>query len=44
VEAAKKKIEEYIEAIKNGEFGATPDLYTCKYCDFNDICEESQAT
>ena len=39
----KKKIEEYIKAIQNGEFEATPGLFTCKFCDFNDICEESEA-
>ena len=43
VEDAKKKIEEYIKAIQNGEFEATPGLFTCKFCDFNDICEESEA-
>ena len=43
VEDAKKKIAEYIKAIQNGEFEATPGLFTCKFCDFNDICEESEA-
>ena len=43
VEDAEQKIEEYIKAIQNGEFEATPGLYTCKFCDFNDICEESEA-
>ena len=43
VEAAKKKLVDIKQAIDNGEFGAKPEGFTCKYCDFNDICEESVA-
>jgi CRISPR/Cas system-associated exonuclease Cas4 (RecB family) len=43
VEAAKKKLVDIKQAIDNGEFGAKPSDFACKYCDFNDICDESVA-
>jgi len=35
----KEKILEIIEGIKSGDFEATPSQFSCKYCDFNSICE-----
>jgi len=42
VDEAKQVLEKYAESIKNKEFGATPKQWTCKYCDFNDICEDAE--
>jgi DNA helicase-2/ATP-dependent DNA helicase PcrA len=42
VDAARKVIETFAESIKNKEFDATPKAFTCKYCDYNDICGEAE--
>ena len=42
VDTARKVIEEYAESIKNKEFSATPQSFTCKYCNYNDICKEAE--
>jgi CRISPR/Cas system-associated exonuclease Cas4 (RecB family) len=41
VDEVKQKLENYVKAIQNKEFKATPDEWTCRYCDYNDICSES---
>ncbi|MDA1347192.1 MAG: ATP-dependent DNA helicase [Crenarchaeota archaeon] len=41
---ARKKIEVYLKDINNMEFDATPENFSCKYCNYNDICDESEAT
>lgn len=41
VDEIKQKLENYVKAIQNKEFQATPDEWTCRYCDYNDICSES---
>ena len=41
---ARKKIEDYLKDIDNMQFDATPGDFSCKYCDYNDICDESVAT
>jgi len=40
VDEAKQVLEKYAESIKSKDFVATPKQYTCKYCDYNDICED----
>lgn len=39
----KEDILRIIEKIKSGDFSATPSPHVCKYCDFKDICDFSQA-
>ncbi len=39
----KEDILKIIEKIKSGDFSATPSPHVCKYCDFKDICDFSQA-
>lgn len=39
VQEIKEKIVETIEEIKKSEFFPKPSLFTCKNCDFKDICE-----
>ena len=40
VDEAKQVLEKYAESIKSKDFVATPKQFTCKFCDYNDICEE----
>jgi len=40
VDEVKRVLETYAESIKRKEFDATPEQWTCKYCDYNDICED----
>ncbi len=40
VDEVKGVLEAYAESIKRKEFDATPQQWTCKYCDYNDICED----
>ena len=42
-EALLQKTSESIEGILKSNFIPTPSPYTCKYCDFKDICEDSLA-
>ena len=44
IDIARKKIEEYLDDIKNMQFDAEPSEFGCKYCDYSDICEDSEAT
>ncbi len=39
----KEKIIETIDKIKHSDFTSTPSPHLCKFCDFNKICEFSQA-
>jgi len=39
LEKFKLEMREIIQAIKSYDFSPTPDEITCRYCDFNDICE-----
>jgi CRISPR/Cas system-associated exonuclease Cas4 (RecB family) len=39
VQKIKEKIIETIGEIKKSEFLPKPSLFTCKNCDFKDICE-----
>lgn len=34
-------IDSYISQIKSGDFRATPDMMTCKFCAYREICEEA---
>lgn len=43
LEEIKEKIIATIEKIKQSEFTPTPSPHLCKFCDFNKICEYSQA-
>lgn len=38
---ALENIHEVISGIKEREFGATPDMFKCKYCDFKHICKDA---
>ena len=40
VDEAKQVLEKYAESIKCKDFDATPKQFTCKFCDYNDICED----
>jgi len=42
VDAAREVIEGFTESIKKKEFGATPGSFTCKWCDYNDICKDAE--
>jgi len=42
VDNAREVIEGYTESIKKKEFGATPQAFTCKWCDYNDICKDAE--
>jgi len=41
VEEVKGILEGYVKAIKEKEFDATPEMFTCKWCQYSDICEEA---
>ena len=43
LEKLKADVMQIIENISKGDFSPTPSLHTCKYCDFNNICDFSQA-
>jgi len=42
LQEVKNRVEEGIEDIKKSNFEATPG-YHCRYCDFRNICDQSQA-
>ena len=42
VDVAKKVIETFTDSIKKKEFDATPQSFTCKWCDYNDICKDAE--
>ena len=41
VEEVKDILEGYVKAIEEKEFDATPEMFTCKWCQYSDICEEA---
>ena len=41
VEEVKGILEGYVKAIEEKEFDATPEMFTCKWCQYSDICEEA---
>jgi DNA helicase-2/ATP-dependent DNA helicase PcrA len=43
VDNTKRKLEEFLNLIDNGEFGADPNMKKCGWCDYKDLCDESQA-
>jgi DNA helicase II / ATP-dependent DNA helicase PcrA len=42
VETVKQEMENLVRLIQSRDFTAKPDMFTCKYCDFRDICEFAQ--
>jgi CRISPR/Cas system-associated exonuclease Cas4 (RecB family) len=38
-EAFLGKLQERMESIVTSDFKPTPEPFTCKYCDFRNICE-----
>ena len=32
----------YLKAIEDKEFEATPGMFTCKFCQYSDICEDAE--
>ena len=43
IDNTKRKLEEFLNLIDNGEFGADPNMKKCGWCDYKDLCDESQA-
>lgn len=43
IEKVKLEINNIVTKIREGNFQATPSLHVCKYCDFKEICDSSQA-
>lgn len=41
LDSTKKMIFEVADGIKTNNFSAKPDLFSCKYCPYRDICEEA---
>ena len=41
VEEIKGIYEGYVAAIQEKKFDATPEMFTCKWCQYSDICEET---
>jgi CRISPR/Cas system-associated exonuclease Cas4 (RecB family) len=41
VEEVKGILEGYVAAIQEKKFDATPEMFTCKWCQYSDICEEA---
>ena len=35
-------LEEQVNAIVDKKFEATPEMFTCKFCEYSDICEEAK--
>ena len=42
IDEVKHVLEKYAESIKCKDFEATPKLFTCKFCDYRDICEDAE--
>ncbi len=40
-EEAKENVYSVIQSIKEREFGATPNSFKCKYCDYRSICSDA---
>jgi len=43
IDNTKRKLEEFLKSIDDGEFGADPNMKKCGWCDYKDLCDESQA-
>ena len=43
IDNTKRKLEEFLKSIDDGEFGADPDMKKCGWCDYKDLCDESKA-
>ena len=41
VNEIKEILEGHVKSIQNKEFDATPEIFTCKFCEYSDICDES---
>ena len=41
VEEIKEIYEGYVTAIQEKKFDATPEMFTCKWCEYSDICKEA---
>jgi len=41
IQEVKSILEEYVTVIQEKKFGATPEMFTCKFCEYSDICEEA---
>jgi len=41
IQEVKSILEGYVAAIQEKKFDATPEMFTCKFCEYSDICEES---
>jgi DNA helicase II / ATP-dependent DNA helicase PcrA len=41
VNEIKEILEGRVKSIQNKEFDATPGMFTCKWCEYSDICDES---
>lgn len=42
-EELKNKVRTVVAQIRSGDFIATPDVFKCKFCDYNTICADSMA-
>ena len=42
VDEIKGVFEGYVKAIQDKEFEATPRMFTCKFCQYSDICDEAE--
>ena len=42
VDEVKIKLEEHVRGILAKEFEAKPEMFTCKWCEYSDICEEAE--
>lgn len=42
VEEIKNTLEGYVKAIQDKEFEPTPGMFTCKWCQYSDICNEAK--
>jgi DNA helicase-2/ATP-dependent DNA helicase PcrA len=41
IQEVKSILEGYVAAIQEKKFDATPGMFTCQWCEYSDICEES---
>jgi len=41
VEEVKNTLDGYVKSIQNKEFEPTPEMFTCKWCEYSDICNEA---
>ena len=42
VKEVKGILEGYVAAIQEKKFDATPEMFTCRFCEYSDICEDAQ--